>query len=76
MAVKTSIIGGSGYAGGELLRLLLSHPMAQVHQVTSERNAGKFVFSVHPNLRKRTQLKFSSVNDIEPVDVLFVATPH
>lgn len=76
MAVKTSIIGGSGYAGGELLRLLLSHPMAEVQQVTSERNAGKFVFSLHPNLRKRTQLKFTSVDDIQPVDVLFVATPH
>jgi N-acetyl-gamma-glutamyl-phosphate/LysW-gamma-L-alpha-aminoadipyl-6-phosphate reductase len=76
MAVKTAIVGGSGYAGGELLRLLLDHPMAEVTQVTSERNAGKFVFSVHPNLRKRTQLKFSSVEKLEPVDVLFVATPH
>src|SRR6476659_6927911 len=76
MAVKASIIGGSGYAGGELLRLLLSHPMAEVQQVTSERNAGRFVFSMHPNLRKRTQLKFVSVENIEPVDVLFVATPH
>ncbi len=76
MAVKTAIIGGSGYAGGELLRLLLSHPMTEVAQVTSERNAGKFVFSVHPNLRKRTQLKFVSVESIEPVDVLFIATPH
>lgn len=76
MAVKTAIVGGSGYAGGELLRLLLSHPMAEVTQVTSERNAGKFVFSVHPNLRKRTQLKFISIDKIEPVDVLFVATPH
>ncbi|TXG86653.1 MAG: N-acetyl-gamma-glutamyl-phosphate reductase [Thermomicrobiales bacterium] len=76
MAVKTAIVGGSGYAGGELLRLLLDHPMTEVAQVTSERNAGKFVFSVHPNLRKRTQLKFSSVNDIGQVDVLFVATPH
>ncbi len=76
MAVKTSIVGGSGYAGGELLRLLLSHPMADVHQVTSERNAGKFVFSLHPNLRKRTQLKFTSADALDPVDVLFIATPH
>lgn len=76
MAVKTAIVGGSGYAGGELLRLLLSHPMAEVTQVTSERNAGKFVFSMHPNLRKRTQLKFVSVENLQPVDVLFVATPH
>ena len=76
MAVRTAIVGGSGYAGGELLRLLLSHPMAEVTQVTSERNAGKFVFSMHPNLRKRTQLKFVSVENIQLVDVIFVATPH
>lgn len=71
-----SIIGGSGYAGGELVRLLLGHPAATIKQVTSERNAGKFVRSVHPNLRKVSDLKFSSVEALEPVDVLFVALPH
>ena len=71
-----SVIGGSGYAGGELVRLLLAHPGAQLKQVTSERSAGKFVRSVHPNLRKVTDLKFSSLDALEPVDVLFVALPH
>lgn len=71
-----SIIGGSGYAGGELVRLLLGHPHAELKQVTSERNAGKFVRSVHPNLRKRSDLKFSTIDDLEPVDVLFCALPH
>ena len=71
-----SVIGGSGYAGGELVRLLLAHPGANLKQVTSERNAGKFVRSVHPNLRKVTDLKFSSIDALEPVDVLFVALPH
>lgn len=74
--VDVSVIGGSGYAGGELVRLLLSHPEAELKQVTSERNAGKFVRTVHPNLRKVSDLKFSSVADLEPVDVLFVALPH
>ncbi|MGI9252439.1 MAG: N-acetyl-gamma-glutamyl-phosphate reductase, partial [Thermomicrobiales bacterium] len=74
--VDVSVIGGSGYAGGELVRLLLSHPDATLKQVTSERNAGKFVRSVHPNLRKVTDLKFSSVASLDPVDVLFVALPH
>ena len=74
--LQVSIIGGSGYAGGELLRLLLGHPGVSIGQVTSERNAGKFVFSVHPNLRKRTQLKFSKSDDLKPVDVVFVAVPH
>src|SRR5919112_195862 len=71
-----SIIGGSGYAGGELVRLLLDHPEVTIQQVTSERNSGKFVRSVHPNLRKRSDLKFSSVADLQPVDVVFSALPH
>src|SRR3954465_12232927 len=74
--MNVSIIGGSGYAGGELVRLLLDHPEVTIQQVTSERNAGKFVRSVHPNLRKRTDLKFSSAEDLRPVDVLFTALPH
>ncbi len=71
-----SVIGGSGYAGGELVRLLLDHPGVTLRQVTSERSAGKFVRSVHPNLRKRTELKFVSLEKLEPCDALFVALPH
>jgi N-acetyl-gamma-glutamyl-phosphate/LysW-gamma-L-alpha-aminoadipyl-6-phosphate reductase len=71
-----SIIGGSGYAGGEALRLLLDHPDVEVKQVTSERQAGKFVFSTHPNLRKRTQLKYTSRENLECCDVLFLCLPH
>jgi N-acetyl-gamma-glutamyl-phosphate/LysW-gamma-L-alpha-aminoadipyl-6-phosphate reductase len=74
--LNVSIVGASGYAGGELLRLLLSHPEVTIKQVTSERNAGKFVHSVHPNLRKRTQLKFVSADKLEPCDVLFIGLPH
>ena len=71
-----SVVGGSGYAGGELVRLLLDHPEANLRQVTSERSAGKFVRAVHPNLRKRTDLKFTSVDALAPCDVLFLALPH
>ena len=74
--MRVSIVGGSGYAGGEALRLLLGHPRVTVAQVTSESNAGKFVHSVHPNMRKRTDLKFVSLRDLAPCDVLFVALPH
>jgi len=74
--MRVSIVGASGYGGGELLRLLLDHPQVEVHQVTSERNAGKPVTRVHPNLRKRTSLLFSSVADLEKVDLLFVSLPH
>ena len=71
-----SIVGGSGYGGGEALRLLLNHPNVEVKQVTSRSHMGEFVYQVHPNLRKRTQLKFSDPSQLEPVDVLFLAQPH
>ncbi|NOZ05711.1 MAG: N-acetyl-gamma-glutamyl-phosphate reductase [Chloroflexi bacterium] len=74
--ITASIIGASGYAGGELLRLLLDHPHVTVAQATSERYAGKFVYTVHPNLRGRTRLAFSHTDDLAPCDLLFVALPH
>lgn len=74
--ITASIIGGSGYGGGELLRLLLGHPNVEVKQVTSRSHLGEYVYQVHPNLRKRTQLKFSDPAQVEPVDVLFLALPH
>lgn len=74
--IKTSIVGGSGYSGGELLRLLLDHPEISIQQVTSERFAGKFVHKVHPNLRKATDLKFCAISELEHCDVLFLCLPH
>jgi LysW-gamma-L-alpha-aminoadipyl-6-phosphate/LysW-L-glutamyl-5-phosphate reductase len=74
--IQASIVGGSGYAGGELLRLLLGHGQVEVKQVTSETYTGSFVHSVHPNLRSRTKLKFSALSTIEKCDLLFLALPH
>ena len=74
--LRASIVGASGYVGGELLRLLLDHPHLEVAQVTSERNAGAFVHFTHPNLRGRTKLQFVSAADLEPCDVLFLGLPH
>ncbi|MDD9954126.1 MAG: N-acetyl-gamma-glutamyl-phosphate reductase [Candidatus Woesearchaeota archaeon] len=74
--MNVTIVGGSGYGGGELLRLLLFHPNVSVQQVTSERYAGKFVHKVHPNLRNVTQTKFCSIADLDPCDVLFLCLPH
>lgn len=74
--VKASIVGGSGYVGGELLRLLLAHPEVAVAQVTSQRFAGRFVQGTHPNLRGVTKLKFCAVEALEPCDLLFLALPH
>jgi N-acetyl-gamma-glutamyl-phosphate/LysW-gamma-L-alpha-aminoadipyl-6-phosphate reductase len=75
-SLSVGIVGASGYAGGELLRLLLNHPGVEITQVTSERNVGKFVHSVHPHLRGQTTLRFTSREALEPVDVVFLAMPH
>ena len=74
--VKVSIVGASGYTGGELLRLLLFHANVEIHQVTSESYTGKFVHKIHPNLRKSTMLKFVSASELEPCDLLFLCLPH
>ena len=74
--LRVSIVGASGYAGGELLRLLLGHPLAEVGQATSESQVGKYIHSVHPNLRGRTALTFCQAEDLKPCDVLFLALPH
>ncbi|MHB8930789.1 MAG: N-acetyl-gamma-glutamyl-phosphate reductase [Melioribacteraceae bacterium] len=76
MKVNVSIVGASGYTGGELLRLLLFHPNVEVKQVTSESYTGKFVHKVHPNLRKSTTLKFVSASELETCDLLFLCLPH
>jgi N-acetyl-gamma-glutamyl-phosphate/LysW-gamma-L-alpha-aminoadipyl-6-phosphate reductase len=73
---RVAIIGASGYAGGDLLRILLDHPNAVVIQATSESSVGHYVHTRHPNLRKRTDLKFISASMVEPCDVLFTALPH
>lgn len=76
MTIRASIVGGSGYAGGELLRLLLGHPQVEVSQVTSQRLAGKLIHSAHPNLRGAFLQQFSPLTALEPCDVLFLALPH
>lgn len=74
--VRVAVVGGSGYIGGELVRLLLQHPAVELTQITSESQQGKFVHSVHPNLRHVTRVKFIGVAQLEPCDVLFLALPH
>lgn len=74
--LQVSIVGGSGYVGGELLRLLLFHPRVDVKQITSASQTGKFVHSVHPNLRSATELQFAHPDTLEACDLLFLAQPH
>ncbi len=74
--LSVGIVGGSGYTGGELLRLLLDHPGVRVTQVTSEHYAGKPVHQVHPHLRGRSDLRFVGRDALTSCDVLFLAMPH
>lgn len=76
MTTRVSIVGGGGYVGGELLRLLLAHPALEVAQVVSQSQAGRHVHRVHPNLRGRSALSFIAPERLEPCDVLFLALPH
>lgn len=74
--MNVGIIGGSGYTGGELLRLLLCHPEVEISTVTSEKHKGEKLSSIHPNLRGVTDLRFSSVGELRSYDMLFCAMPH
>lgn len=74
--IRAGIVGGSGYTGGELLRLLRFHPHAQVTQITSRQHAGHYVHMVHPNMRAVSSLQFIHPDALQPCDVLFLALPH
>src|SRR5688572_10555875 len=75
MAVRVGIIGGAGYTGGELIRLLIHHPGVSVSFIHSRSNAGKAVHSVHQDLLGDTELKFSGDLN-ENIDVLFLCLGH
>lgn len=71
-----SVIGGSGYIGGEVLRILSVREDIDITQVTSTSLAGEPVHSVHPNLRGVIDLKFTPYEEMEEADVIFSALPH
>ncbi len=73
--IKAGIIGGAGYTGGELIRLLIHHPQVDITFIHSRSNAGKPIASVHQDLVGETDLVFSDgIND--DVDVLFLCVGH
>jgi N-acetyl-gamma-glutamyl-phosphate/LysW-gamma-L-alpha-aminoadipyl-6-phosphate reductase len=74
--MNVSVIGGSGYIGGELLRLLLQHPRLEIKHITSNRFAGRPVHAAHPNLRGQTDLQFVRDEEVTACDLLFLALPH
>ena len=69
--IRAAIVGGSGYTGGELARLLLFHPHVELTQVASSSHAGQYLHSVHPNLRKLAPIRFCHPDDLSSCDVVF-----
>jgi N-acetyl-gamma-glutamyl-phosphate reductase len=76
--MKTAVIGGSGYAGGELLRLLAIHPNFEVLIVSAHSNAGELIQSVHPQLQSHKDQRFVSNEQIDfsEIELVFLALPH
>ncbi|MBN8836664.1 MAG: N-acetyl-gamma-glutamyl-phosphate reductase [Sphingobacteriia bacterium] len=76
--IKAGIVGGAGYTGGELVRLLINHPQVEIAFINSSSNAGKFVYEVHKDLLGETELKFSSELILSEgnVDVIFLCAGH
>lgn len=83
--IKVGILGGSGYGGSELLRILLFHTEVDIRLITAGEHAGKRVAEVHPNLAKLIDLKFDRMPDagnagemrkLDELDCVFLALPH
>ena len=76
--MKTAVIGASGYAGGELLRLLATHPVFEVAVVSAHSNAGEQVTSVHPQLQSYAGREFVTADSIDftQIELVFLALPH
>src|ERR1700761_3369814 len=73
--ISAGIVGGAGYTGGEMLRILLNHPNVEITFVQSSSNGGNYVYEVHTDLFGDTDLKFSSEFSTD-IDVLFLCVGH
>ena len=77
--MKVGIVGASGYVGGEMLRLLVSHPQVEITMVTSRQYVGEYLHRIQPSLKGFTDLTFSEL-DYEKMsdkcDLVFTAVPH
>lgn len=74
--MRVGIVGGAGYTAGELIRILVNHPYADLSFVHSESSAGKYLHEVHSGLLGDTDLKFCDSFDLGSVDVLFLCSAH
>ncbi|MDT3401749.1 N-acetyl-gamma-glutamyl-phosphate reductase [Mucilaginibacter terrae] len=73
--IKAGIIGGAGYTGGELLRILINHPQVDIAFVHSNSNAGNYIYEVHTDLFGDTEMQFSG-ELLHDIDVLFLCVGH
>ncbi|MBP7218960.1 MAG: N-acetyl-gamma-glutamyl-phosphate reductase [Paludibacteraceae bacterium] len=74
--IKIGIIGGAGYTAGELLRLLVHHPQADIVFVNSTSNAGNKLYAVHSGLIGETELEFTNELPLDAIDALFICSAH
>ncbi len=77
--MKVGVIGASGYVGGEMLRLLVSHPKVEIAMVTSRQHVGEYVSRIQPSLKSFIDLTFSELDYdklSDKCDVIFTAVPH
>lgn len=78
--MRASVIGATGFAGVELVRLLLGHPKAELAMITSESSTGEMLVKLYPHLQERLDKSLTSMNDIQGIakvsDVIFLALPH
>ncbi len=74
--IKIGILGGAGYTAGELIRLLLNHPEAEIVFVNSSSNAGNLLTDVHEGLYGETDMRFTDAMPFEQVDVVFFCFGH
>jgi N-acetyl-gamma-glutamyl-phosphate reductase len=74
--IRIGILGGAGYTAGELIRLLINHPQAEIVFVNSESNAGNLLTDVHEGLYGETDMKFTSDMPFDKVDVVFFCFGH
>ena len=74
--IKIGIIGGAGYTAGELIRLLINHPDAEIVFVNSTSNAGNLITDVHEGLFGETEMRFTDELPLDEIDCLFFCTAH
>ena len=76
--LRVGIVGGTGYTGVELIRIISQHPHVELSAITSRKEAGVLVAEMFPSLRGKTDLQFTDIGsaDLEQCDAIFFATPH